>query len=155
MTSAASLDRVLAALKKGRPLSREETGPAIEAIEGYLSGEALKVAPGQRSWATQQAIAERDRLLVEAASRFYSDRTVNGQARAISEALDRYRASSWRHDRHAAKCPRSEGSREALFWQVFKAIDRSLKPSGVRRILSLSSCFRIATSPVNVDENQT
>ena len=63
------------------------------AIDRILNGEPadtaldLKPKPGQRSWGTRTALDQRDRLLREAAKRFYVGLPVAAQAQHIHVQL--------------------------------------------------------------------
>jgi hypothetical protein len=103
-------------------------------IELVLSGASLDEvlgtpAPGQRSVTTQLAIAARDQLLRDAASRFFPDLPLAAQARELAGALTRYAASAWMRERAETSCPaRHHGRIEAVCWQVLKHRDLVLTP---------------------------
>jgi len=82
--------------------------------------EMLRVRPGQRSWATRAALAERDGLIREYARRYYPGRSKNEQAECTARDLARYEASAWKNARAAPECPHSDGRRQ-LLWQILKA----------------------------------
>jgi hypothetical protein len=81
-------------------------------------------------------LADRDRLLAEAAERFFADLSCAGQARAVTLALTRYGASAWRNDRTRERCPYQAGELRSLLWRAFQASDgRAISAERLRKIL--------------------
>ena len=84
------------------PETREQLAESLERIaagEDAATALGVKRAPGQRKWQTCAALAERDRLLREAAKRFLGGLSVAAQAERLHKALSRYCASAWRRER--------------------------------------------------------
>ena len=92
-------------------LDRETREQLAESLERIAAGEdaatalGVKRAPGQRKWQTCAALAERDRLLREAAERFLGGLSVAAQAECLHKALSRYCASAWQRERVCEQCP--------------------------------------------------
>lgn len=87
----------------------------------------------------RRAILERDHLLLElAACHFDALPSVRAQARAILTAAQRYEASGWRHDHHAAACPRPPESIEGLIWAALKAWPDLPSDTTLRDLLAIT-----------------
>ena len=92
--------------------------------------------PGRRSPATLRAIAERDRLLREAASGFCAGMSELAAAVKLSAALKQYSTSGWRRDAAEQTCPpRHAGSLREMCWRILKVRDASVSSETVRRAL--------------------
>lgn len=137
--------RALAAALRGRDTIAEETADDLaDGLEAYLAGVAdlesalgLKPAPGGRQWRTEKALAERDRILREAATLCWAGRPMTEQARQLALAIHRYAGSGWSRDRKQDHCPEHlHGKVQAHIWRALKARDRSLGERALRRILS-------------------
>jgi hypothetical protein len=95
------------------------------------------VGRGHRTVATLSLIAERDRLLVEAAAKFYSGLSGREAARHLRVALLRYREGAWRRTRAEAVCPaRNLGRLEELLWRLLKVRDHVPSDRSVRTALA-------------------
>jgi hypothetical protein len=98
--------------------------------------DAIRVKPGQRSWAIRAALAERDALIRELASRFYPG-SRNGQAEAICRDLRRYESTTWQRARADLECPHRD-DRRRLLWRILKARDWVPSQSLIQKILATS-----------------
>src|SRR5436190_1876545 len=79
---------------------------------------------GHRLPATLDALARRDRLLREAAHRFFSNVSDREAARQLHTALARYRGGRWRRDRSVPSCPaQHQGKLTAVLWAILRARD--------------------------------
>ena len=140
----ARLAAVAASLRDGT-LGQQDRDLLATMIERIAAGEdaatalGVKRAPGQRKWHTCAALAERDRLLREAAKRFYGGLPVAGQAQNLYVQLMRYSASAWVRERACEACPdRHRGTIHELLWRVLKLHDRVLSARSLRLILATS-----------------
>lgn len=134
-------------LHSGAPLPDADREFLAEGIGRFLTGDddldcalGLKTEPGQRSVRTRAAIAERDRLVAEAAAEFFSDEPPAAQARAIHERWTRYATSGWRRERALSTLPSiRHGKIEGRIWQIMKVRDFVLKERSIRGILDASN----------------
>lgn len=94
-------------------------GP-IGAADAARLADALRIKPGERSWATRAALAERDNLIRGYAQRYYPERSRNEQSQCVARDLARYEAGAWRNARSAPECPHRDPRRLMLF-QILKA----------------------------------
>ena len=106
----ARLAAVAASLRAGTldPETREQLAESLERIAGGEDAATVlgvKRAPGQRTLRTYAALAERDRLLREAAERFLGGLSVAAQADCLHKQLSRYSASAWQRERVCEQCP--------------------------------------------------
>lgn len=108
---------------------------SLDAADAARLAETLRVKPGERSWATRAALAERDNLIREYAQRFYPNRSRNDQAQCVERDLARYEATAWRDARAAPECPHRD-PRRRLLWHIFKAWPVPLKARRVNQLLS-------------------
>ena len=88
----ARLAAAAASLRNGTlgPQDRDLLATMIERIaagEDAATALGVKRAPGQRKWQTCAALAERDRLLREAAKRFLGGLSVAAQAERLHKAI--------------------------------------------------------------------
>ena len=125
MTSAAADLRRLADLPE-----RDGLGWYASAIRRYLSGEvrsldaafALKAGPGERSFHTVEALAQRDEAIRELRRRHHADQGRTVAAKAIANDLTRYECAGWRNDRMADAMPAAyRGKPRGLHWLILKA----------------------------------
>jgi hypothetical protein len=81
--------------------------------------------------------AQRDRLVAEiAAHHFAAAPSERERARQIAEALGRYMAAGWRHDRQRSRCPYAGNTLRAALWRVLAVADgRALTAERVRKVL--------------------
>ncbi len=92
MTPHARLVAIASDLRIGA-LNRETREQLAESLERIAAGEdaaavlGVKRAPGQRTLQTYAALAERDRLLREAAERFLGGLSVAAQADCLHKAI--------------------------------------------------------------------
>jgi hypothetical protein len=114
-------------------------------IDRILAGEqadtafGLKARPGQRTWRTCAALAERDLLFREAAARFLGGLSLAEQAQRLSVELSRYHATAWQRERASDLCPdRHRGTIRECLWRVLKAHDRVLSERSLRLLLAAS-----------------
>src|SRR5262245_48913994 len=87
--------------------ARQQLAGMLERIaegEDAGLGLGLKGRRGQRLWHTCAALAERDRLLCEAAARFFPDLSKAEQARHLHIALLRYASTAWLRERTLDQC---------------------------------------------------
>jgi hypothetical protein len=99
----------------------------------------LKPGPGQQMWHTMEALAERDRLLCEAAAQFVLGLSMAEQARRLHIELLRYQESAWPRERSADQCPdRHIGGLYELLWRILKLHDRVPAARSIRMILAMS-----------------
>jgi hypothetical protein len=99
--------------------------------------DALRVAPGQRSWSTRARLCERDDLIrVAARSHFWPNATAADFARAFRHDLARYHTGAWRRDRCCKACPaKYVGTRMQILWHVLRAIESVLSERRLRHIV--------------------
>ncbi len=88
----------------------------------------------------QEAIRERDRLLIKLALDHYADLPgVRAKARRILGLGRLYEVSGWRRDEHATTCPAHRiGTPEGALWAVLKAWSQLPGERRLREILSTS-----------------
>ncbi|WP_141933926.1 hypothetical protein [Bradyrhizobium sp. UNPA324] len=110
---------------------------SLDAADAARLAEALRVKPGERSWATRAALAERDDLIREYARRYYPQRSRNEQSQCVARDLARYEGSAWRNARAASLCPHCDPRRQ-LLWRILKAWPVHPKASRISQILSRS-----------------
>ncbi len=124
------------------PQDRDLLATMIERIaagEDAAAALGVKRAPGQRTLRTCAALAERDRLLREAAKRFYGGLPVAAQAQHLHVQLTRYSAIAWVRERACEACPdRHRGTIHELLWRVLRLHDRVLSARSLRLILATS-----------------
>ena len=115
------------------PFVRILTGEAADPVFG------LKPKPGQRSWCTRTALDQRDRILREAAGRFYGGLPVAAQAQHLHVQLTRYSATAWVRERAFEACPDCRrGMIDELLWRALRHHDRVLSARSIRDILARS-----------------
>ena len=91
---------------------------------------------GRRSIGLLAALGQRDRLLIEAAARFYPGCSQRETARLIHIALSRFRDGRWRRDRIEALCPvQHRGKLTATLWRLLKVRDHVPSEMTIRRAL--------------------
>ena len=111
----------------------------IAAGEDAAAALGVKRAPGQRTLQTYAALAERDRLLREAAERFLGGLSVAAQAECLHMQLSRYSASAWQRERVHEQCPdRHLGTMHECLWAALKLHDHVLSTRSIRLILATS-----------------
>ncbi len=92
---------------------------------------------GHRSVALLAALADRDRLLCEAAARFCVGMSGREAARYLHSALARYRAGAWQRTRVEATCPaRHAGRIDELLWAILKSRDATPSETLIRAALA-------------------
>ena len=92
---------------------------------------------GHRSAATLERIAERDRLLREAAGRFCIGMSGRQAAAMLHTKLARYRAGAWRREAaEAVPPPRHAGRLDTMCWRVLRLHDHAPSEATVRRALA-------------------
>jgi hypothetical protein len=92
---------------------------------------------GKRSDETMRALAERDRLIAEAAATFMSDRSSLSAATRLHEALSRYQQGGWRRHRTEHQCPtRLCGRLDGYCWRILRARDAVPSERTIRRVLA-------------------
>lgn len=92
---------------------------------------------GRRRPDTLAALAERDRLLRQWASRFLPDASHAAAARIIYAELSRYCASGWRFERTAEQVPsRHRGRPRELAWMILCTKDNIPAERSIRRTLA-------------------
>jgi hypothetical protein len=143
MNPHARLVAAAAGLRSGT-LAQEDRDQLADTIERIANGEdvatalGLKRSPGQRTWHTCAALAERDRLLRAAAARF-AGLSITEQAMALHKELSRYHASAWQRERAHDRCPdRHLGTIHEFLWRALKAHDHVLAPRSLRLVLAKS-----------------
>jgi hypothetical protein len=124
------------------PKTREQLAESLERIasgEDAATALGVKRTPGQRTVQTCSALAERDRLLREAAERFQGGLSVAAQAECLRKELLRYHASAWQRERVREQCPdRHLGNLNEYLWRVLKSRDYVLSARALRLILAAS-----------------
>lgn len=133
------LIKVSAAISNGEPVPAAAAHWFISAVNRWIVNtisldEAMQLKPstGQRRGSTQRRIEARDLALVAVAARGAGRSSRLATAQAIWQALDRYCAGPWRHNRGLAACPHKPGSLDAALWQTL-ALNNG-KPPAVERI---------------------
>jgi hypothetical protein len=143
MSPHARLAAMAASLRTGAlgAEDREQLAGMIERIaNGADAANALglKRSPGQCTWHTCVALAERDRLLRVAATRF-AGLSMAEQAMALHRELSRYHATAWRRERVYDRCPdRHLGTLHEFLWRVLKTHDHVLAARSLRLVLAKS-----------------
>jgi hypothetical protein len=139
------LRRIAAAIGAGRALDRDDEFWLATVLDHILTGEApdvalgLKAGPGQRTWQTRAALAERDRLFREAAARFLGGSSLAEQAHRLSIELSHYHATAWERERAYDRCPdRHLGRLGEFLWHALKRHDRPLSARSLRLVLAAS-----------------
>jgi hypothetical protein len=95
----------------------------------------LKPGVGQRSIATQVALARRNAILCEAARRFWPGSKARA-ARELSSALRQYEATAWRRERIHDEVPsRHKRHVQAYCWLALREWPQPLSAAHIRRIL--------------------
>ena len=95
---------------------------------------------GHRLPQTLLLIDERNRLLTEAARRFYPGASDREIARQLRAALSRYRDGRWRRDRSLPTCPaQHQGKLTALLFCLLKTRDALPSERLIRLVLAASS----------------
>jgi hypothetical protein len=120
-------DAIVAALRDG----------SLDADDAARLADALRVRPGQRSWATRAVLAERDNLIRAAArTRFWPNASAAEFARAFRRDLARYRDCSWRRDRCCTSCPAKHiGTATEILWQVLRVSESVLSERRLRHMV--------------------
>jgi hypothetical protein len=120
---------------------REQFADTIDRIangEDAAAALGLKRSPGQRKWRTCAALAERDRLLRDAAAR-YVDLSVTEQAMLLHRELSRYHATAWQRERTYEDCPDPHlGTIHEFLWRALKVHDHVLAARSLRLVLARS-----------------
>ena len=123
---------------------------AADGIAAYRAGRVptledalgLRPGPGQRSAPTRAIMAERDQWIRQAAADHFPGPSTSRQARQLHTAIDRYAASSWRHDKESTRCPRRlTGTINAVVWEILSLDGRVLCFERIRKILVMSSVY--------------
>ena len=122
-----------------------------DGLEALVDGRAatldqalnLVPQPGRRRPATVARLAQRDRLLCEAAARWWSGRPVADQARNLGAAIALYESTAWPRERGLNACPpRRAPTVQGVAWHVLKLGDgRAPGEHRIRAILIASSGF--------------
>lgn len=146
MNGHAQLRRLCVALEARAPLPPDVAAWLLEGVGAFLAGGGKPPlcvllglrGPGMRSAGTRQALAIRDRWLVEAAQFVVAaDVSLWTRACRLAEACKRFESDTWpRLRRHDAPPPDARGLRLAL-WHAFAAgqsVPRS--PVRLQRILN-------------------
>lgn len=144
-------------LAAGAPLPDRDRRQIADALARFLAGEepsldealGLKPQGGQRSAQTVAILAERDRLLREAAAEFFSGLLVTQQARELHRRWTRYEASGWRRERALDVVPSSRlGTLEGRLWAILRLRDFVPCERTIRGALATSSGYSLpAPSP--------
>lgn len=163
MTEAATarLHRVAEALRASAVVPTTDAAPIAEGLSRWLSGEVpdlatalgVRGAPGQRAPRTAAAMAERDRLVREAAATFFPGQTTTAQAAGIASKIRRYETAGWLRERGEQRCPsRHVGKIEASLWEIMRATGGGLGERRIRYVLSASNCGENSQAVAVVDE---
>ncbi len=119
----------------------------VDGLERLLTGDTddvaealgLKTSPGERHWRTTAALDTRDRILREAATRFFPNMKKSRQAEELGVGLRRYGSGpDWRRDRELCECPYPVHLLKFYYWALLRAIDNPLSDDRIRRILGVS-----------------
>lgn len=139
------LRRIASAIGAGLAPDRGDLAWLADVIDRILAGEpadvalGLKTKPGQRTWRTSAALAERDQIFKEAARRFLAGRSLAEQAHRLSIQLSYYHATAWQRERASDLCPdRHLGTIREFLWRGLKARDRALSERSLRQVLAAS-----------------
>lgn len=101
-------------------------------------------APGQRTPATTIALSRRDELVRAAVANYFPGRSMNLAAVELHQALARYAATGWQHDRTSTECPpRCRGTLREACWRIL--MTRPCVPSArsLRSKLATSSGYSL------------
>jgi len=147
---AARLRRIAVAIRAGHAPDRDDELWMATVLDRILAGEpadvafGLKAGPGQRTWRSCAALAERDRLFRAAAARFLGGLSLAEQAHRLSVELSRYHATAWQRERASDLCPnRHLGTIREFLWSALKQHDRLLTGRSLRLVLAGNSPFSL------------
>lgn len=114
----------------------------LDAIDAGRAEIRETIRPGQRSAATRERQAERDRLIREAAPRLYPELRPSQAAQLMARDMARYASATWRAwsgGRAAETCPPSlEHDARGVAWRLLKAGSDIPSARTIRRILATS-----------------
>lgn len=119
-------------MKPLRTLDVADAQPVV--VEDDLAS----VARGRRHRkpSTLAALAERDRLLCQAAMQVAAGMSQIGAATKLAPMLNLYRVTGWRRDAVAQECPtRHLGTVREFWWRILRVRDAPLSSETVRRAL--------------------
>lgn len=128
-----------------RASGHADDAASADAIEGFLAGKfnsldaavGLKPSPGQRSAQTILRRERRDRLLREAADRFFPAWPVTAQAQALARAFADYEGRAWTREKRSEACPsRHAGKVEEVAWRLLREFKKVPGERTIRRALS-------------------
>ncbi|MGY3605138.1 MULTISPECIES: hypothetical protein [unclassified Bradyrhizobium] len=112
-----------------------------------LDPSSVQRGPGRRLPETLAVLAERDRLLVEAATRHLAHLSNAAAAKHLHRALCRYREGAWQRDRVAIECPaRHLGKFNAVLWAILKLRDHVPSERTIRRACGRSEKFEFVAN---------
>lgn len=115
---------------------------ALLASEYTSADEALGLTAGGRGLLkplTAAAFAERDRVLREAAKRFFPGQAPAAQARELHRALLRYSTTGWRRERTLSAPPIERvGAIEELLHRALRCRDHVVGERTIRAILAIA-----------------
>jgi hypothetical protein len=136
------LQRIAAAARAGEPMEAADAGWLADGLGRYLTGAAvgvrlddalsLAVPPGGEPWWSAQRRAARDDAIRRLAATFSGPPT--SRALAAAEAIRRYGATGWRHDR-ARGGPLTPDVRRKSLFELFTADEDP--PTSMRRIYDI------------------
>ena len=137
-----SIDELRAAaeaLATGRALNQAAAMTVAGVLYAVLAGRRVlpPPLPGQRSWATREALTTRDNLVRAAARWLFPDAPAAVQARELAQVMNRYATSSWPRERALDDCPpRHIGRPQEFCWRALKIWDRQLSAARIRALLA-------------------
>lgn len=92
---------------------------------------------GKRTAQTIEALAERDRLVLAMAARFFGGMSLLAQARQVHVELSRYASSAWVLERVFDECPqRHLGRLREFAWRILRTRDHIPSVRALRRTLA-------------------
>lgn len=143
LVAVARIRRITAALENGKELDADDRQWWAAAFREYLDGAALGLTldsavgvasrPYERPWFEMEALAERERLILELAM-YATATSCSGQAKAMASLAAGYAANGWLRERDLAEPPaRRSGRSEEVLWHLHQC--GASWPLGWRRIL--------------------
>lgn len=140
--SPAALHAAAAVLRRQNAADHHQAAEILEAIAAGNLEVREVIGPGQRSAATRERLAERDRLVREGAERFYPNTRPARTAKLMATTMHRFEAVAWRHwpgESTPEACPaRYANDVRSVAWHILKAGAAIPGERTIRRILATS-----------------
>lgn len=142
LVAVARIRRITAVLENGKELDTDDRQWCASAFREYLDGAALGLTldnavgvaprPYERPWFEMEALAERERLILELAV-YVPAPSCSGQAKAMASLAVGYATNGWLRERDLVEPPnRHNGRPEEVLWHLHQC--GASWPLGWRRI---------------------